>query len=518
MKNSIHKYSLYWAAYLGILSILVFPHESQADAINPIFNLFTPDTVVPASILTVLIILVECLLLWRWTKPISFRLSLWRATIINVISSGAGSIAAWVFFQKQMIWGMMGLYVPMFFLTLATETPALKYLYRQNNFDWKRAIKVSFGLNVISYFFVFIAQFGLIFVYFGYAQFADNQIIKKWTDISLLENETGYIYTVERLPSTTSRANHILKRYDIVNNSWETIDPRFVNGGNDLRHWDIQGDIIACINWIGTQKTESGIAPYFSLTVLNEGTLSTITEIKGSFADVRVSPDLSKLAVLEIITQNIYVPKDSESHFYLGSACALNIYDLQTGKLLNSASRLALDEGIAWTNDSRNIIFSSLRDESLMNIKEETSPSQFYGRNYANPGQFPIDLFMYNLDTNDIKSLVEGFNPTIISSSNELLFLRESGFYNREIWEMDLKEQSPYLVIENSRNQYAVSPSGNKFLIEIPYKQPLGDNYFLVVVDPKDTQRKFIIEQNYRYYDFRWVKKTQKTTEQSHTH
>ena len=128
MKNSTQKYSLYWPVYLGTLSILFFPHESQADAINPIFNLFTPDTVVPASILTVLIILVEGLLLWRWTKP-----------------SGVGSIAAWLFFQEQMIWGMMGLYVPMFFLTLATETPALKYLYRQNGFDWERAIKISFG-------------------------------------------------------------------------------------------------------------------------------------------------------------------------------------------------------------------------------------------------------------------------------------------------------------------------------------------------------------------------------------
>jgi hypothetical protein len=41
-------------------------------------------------------------------KPISFRLSLWRATIINIISSAAGSIAAWLFFQEQMIWEMMG--------------------------------------------------------------------------------------------------------------------------------------------------------------------------------------------------------------------------------------------------------------------------------------------------------------------------------------------------------------------------------------------------------------------------
>jgi hypothetical protein len=226
MKNSIHKNLLYWSVYLDIVFILFFPHESQADAINPIFNLFTPDTVVPASILTVLIILIEALLLWKWAKPISFRLSLWRATIINIISSAAGSIAAWLFFQEQMIWGMMGLYIPMFFLTLATETPALKYLFRQNGFDWKRTIKISFGLDLISYLFVFIAQFGLIFAYLGYADFADKQTIKKWNNLSLLEGETGYIYTVKYAPAENF-TKYIFNRYDVENKKWEIVDPGF---------------------------------------------------------------------------------------------------------------------------------------------------------------------------------------------------------------------------------------------------------------------------------------------------
>jgi len=75
MKSSIQKYSLYWAVYLGIVSIFFLPHESQADAINPIFNLFTPDTVVPASIITVLIVIVETILLLEVDKPhyISFE-------------------------------------------------------------------------------------------------------------------------------------------------------------------------------------------------------------------------------------------------------------------------------------------------------------------------------------------------------------------------------------------------------------------------------------------------------------
>ncbi|WP_028582154.1 TolB-like translocation protein [Desulfogranum japonicum] len=505
MTKSIHKNSLSHSALLVAVFILLFPHHSQADAINPLFNLFTPDTVVPASILTVLIIFVEALLLWKWVKPVSFLSSLWRATIINIISSAAGSITAWIFFKEQMIWGMMGLYIPMFFLTMTTETPALKFLYRKEAFDWKRTIKVSFGLNIISYLFVFTSQFGLIFAYLVYAGFADNYSIKNWTDVSLLKEETGYIYTIERLPSTNSLAKHIVKKYDVANSSWETIDPGFQNDGNDLKRWDVQSNILAYIRWIGTQKSKTGVAPYFSLTVLDEGTLSTIIKMKGSFADVRVSPDLSKLAVLETTTQNIYVPKDNESHFRLGEACALNIYDLKSGALINTASRFSLNEGLAWTNDSKNIIFSSLRNETLMQIQEDKSTTHFYGRSHAEPGQFPIDLFIFNLETSNVESLVEGFMPTVIPSSNELTFLRESGFYKREIWKMDIEKRTPSLVIKGSRDQYAISPSGKRYLIQVPHKQILGDNYFLVVVDPNDNARKYIIDPSYRYYDFRWI-------------
>ncbi len=49
-----------------------------------------------------------------------------------------------------------------------------------------------------------------------------------------------------------------------------------------------------------------------------------------------------------------------------------------------------------------------------MQIREDVSPSQFYGRSYAEPGQFPIDLFLLNLETSSVEGLVEGFKPTVI--------------------------------------------------------------------------------------------------------
>lgn len=496
MTTLINKNSLYWSVYLVIVFILFFPHESQADAINPIFNLFTPETVVPASILTALIILVEALLIWKWTKPISFRLSIWRATIINIISSGAGSLAAWLFFEEQMIWGMTGLYIPMFFLTLATETPALKFLYRKESFNWPRSIKVSLGINLISYMFVFIAQFGLIFAFLGYANFADNQTIKKWNDVSLLEGETGFIYTVKYAP-TEKFTKYVFQRYDVENKKWEIIDPGFEKGIYPTV-WDVKANLIACIIETGDWKNRP-------ITVINATTFSKVTQIDGNFREVRISPDLSKLAVLEYVRE-INAPRDEESSFMLGSGCKLKIYDIKTGSLLYEAPRLALDDGLSWTSNS-NIIFSSLRDVSLLQNTEVETHGHTYGRSYAKEGQFPVDLFVYNSESNSVKSLIEGQDPQFIPSKNEISFFRVSGFYNRDLWQGNTELTNPHLVLSDVRgNEVAISPSGRKYLILVPHKQPLGSSYFLTLVDPNDSEKKFIVEPN-SHYGFRWINK-----------
>lgn len=497
MKNTIQTKSLFLAIFHLIAFIFLSPNESQADAINPLSNLFTPETVVPASILTVLIILIEAVLLWRWIKPISFRLSLWRATLINIISSAAGSIVAWLFFKEQMIWGMMGLYIPMFFLTLATETPALKFLYRQEGFNWVRSIKISFGINFISYLFVFIAQFGLIFAYFGYADFADKQTIKKWNDVSLLDGETGFIYTVNYSP-TENITKYIFNRYDVKNRKWEIVDLG-LEKGIEPTVWDVKGNFIACIIETGDWKNRP-------ITVFNATTKTKITEIKGNFRDTRISPDQSKLAVLEYVRE-VNAPRDHESDFMLGSACKLKIYDLASGAPLHESPRLALDSGLTWANNSKDIFFSSLRDESLLQNQERETKGHTYGRSYAKSGQFPIDLFIYNSEKNSVRSLVEGQGPYFIPSKNEILFVRESGFYNRELWQMDIGQAKPHLVLSDTRgNEQAVSPSGNKYLILVPHKKPLGSSYFLTVVDPKNPERKYIVEPNSNY-GFRWISK-----------
>jgi hypothetical protein len=480
---------------LLIPPLLLYPNESRADAINPLINLFTPDTAVPASILTVLIILLEALLLQWWLRSVSFRWNLWRATIINLVSGAAGSLVAPLFFQEEMPWGTAGLFISMFFLSLATETPTLKLLYRREGVGWPRSIKISIGLNLISYLFVFVAQFALVFAYLGYAGLADRQTIKKWNDRSLLEKETGYIYTVKYSPSERF-SRYVFNRYDVAADRWETVDPGFERGVYPSV-WDVKGDRLVCVIETGDWKNRY-------LSIGNASSFTPGHEIKGNFRDVRVSPDGSKIAALEYVGE-VGAPRDEESYFMLGSACRLKVFDGNSGMLLHESPRLTLNAGLSWTRDSGGILFSSLRDETLFNKQRDDFPPHGYGRGYAEEGRFPIDIFVFDLKTNSIKNLVEGRDPRVISSTGNISFLKEKGMSKREIWQLNPDTGTSGLIAENiGGHQHAVSPGGNRYLIQVPHKQPLGGGYFLTAVDPANPKRKFILEPNSRY-GFRWT-------------
>ncbi len=485
-------------ALTNLSAIFASPTVCHADAINPLINLFTPDTAVPASILTIFIILIEAILLRKWIKPVSFRISLWRSVIINFASSAAGSIVVLLFFRDKLFWGMSGLFVPMFILTLITETPLLKVLYRSDGLSWLRTAKISFGINLISYLFVFISQFGLIFAYFGYASVADKQTIKKWTDISLLNKESGYIYTTEYM-SSDKYSRNIIKRYDVEAKKWEIIDPGTERGIDPLV-WDMRNGILACI--VETEDWKNR-----PLSIFNTSSYTQIIQMKGRFQDVRISPDLKKIAALEYVREAV-APKDKESYFMLGSACRLKIYDISSGKLLYEAPHWALTEGLSWDKDSKTVFYASLRNDKLFENNTDNLPPQSYSRGYAKQGQFPIDVFAFDLGTNSVKNIAEGSDPIIISSTNEITFLREKGMYKSELWRFDLKTGKSSLVLKEINGyHHAVSPSGKRFLIHVPHKQPLGDSNFLTVTDPSDISRRFILQPSSRY-DFRWVPKT----------
>ena len=483
---------------LAISTILAFlllqPSICQADAISPLINVFTPGRAIPSAILTIFIILVEAFLLRKWIRTVPFKLNLWRSTIINIASSAAGSVAVLTFAKDRMFWDLSGFFLPMFFLTLATETPLLGYLYRRDNVDWIRAAKLSFGINVVSYSLVFVSQIGLVFAFAAYGDFIDKREIKTWTENSLLDGESGFIYAVSNI--RTDKINKsILKRYDVSKKAWENIDTAGERGIEQIV-WDVRGNILVCIKQNEDWNNRS-------LSIIQLPNNTEITSLKGNFRAVRLSPDLSKIAALEYV-RDAGVPKDAEGYFMLGDSCHLKIFDRSTGKLLTEAPRMSLNQGLAWI-DSQQVVFASLKDESL--FRNENFPSHSYGRGYAKEGQFPIYLFAFDITKKTVTALVEGQDPVYIPSRNVISFIRERGMYNYEVWQLDRATgQSTLIVKETKSNQHSVSPSGSKLLLQIPRNQLFGYSHFLTVVDSKNQERKLIIEPA-SAYPFRWVDK-----------
>lgn len=483
---------------LAISTILAFlllqPSICQADAISPLINVFTPGRAIPSSILTILIILVEAFLLHKWIKTVSFKFNLWRSTLMNIASSAAGSIAVLTFAKDRMFWDLSGFFLPMFLLTLATETPLLKYLYRRDEIGWPRAAKLSFGINVISYVLVFVSQIGLVFAFAAYGDFIDKRELKTWTDNTLLDGESGFIYAVSNI--RTDKINKsILKRYDVTKKTWENIDPAGERG-IDQNVWDVKGNVLVCIKQSEDWNNRS-------LSIIQLPRNTEITSLQGNFRAVRLSPDLSKIAVLEYVRE-AGAPKDVEGYFMLGDSCRLKIFDRSTGKLLAEAPRMSLNQGLTWI-DSQQVVFASLKDESL--FRNETFPSHSYGRGYAKEGQFPIDLFAFDITRKTVTPLVEGQDPVFVSSKNVISFTRERGMYNHEVWQLDRATGQVALILKETKsNQHSISPSGNKLLLQVPRNQLFGYSHFLTVVDSKDQERKLIIEPA-SVYPFRWVEK-----------
>ncbi|WP_409479758.1 hypothetical protein [Pseudobdellovibrio sp. HCB154] len=481
-----------------LLSLIFVPLFANADAINPLLNLFTEETASSALVLTLFIILIESIILNRFIKTVRFQIHIWRTTLFNTLSSAAGSAVAFLFYKENIHWGMSELYLPMFLITLVTETPMIRYLYRHENFSWLRSIKFSLAINITSYFLLFFGQFGIALSSIFFGQIVDENTIKKWNEISILDGESGYIYTVKNLNSGWPEKN-IFNRYDVELRKWSTLDLGFKEGFNSW-DWDVRKNIIACIETVANNDAQI-------ISIFNTDKLSKISEIKSKGGEMRISPDLSKLAVLEF-DKRIGAPKDDDSHFMLGTSNKLRIYDINTGTLLFESPRLALDEGMTWLNNSKEVIFTSFREEALFNNNEDIYHSMGYGRAYSKPNQFPVDLFIYNLETNSVKLFTEGIRPNSIASTDQITFIKELGFEKYELWKSDINLTNREIVFANFpySARYKTSPSGLKYLFQIPHKDPLRGNSFLTISTADNSDYKFIIEPYYRS-EFRWIEK-----------
>ena len=117
--------------YPYLVLLLLTPTVAFADGVSPILNFFHKDTWLPASVVTLVIILVESgLLRWR-IKSLRFASILWRCLILNVASSATGSVLLLGFSRDSFfMWDTMSLVLPLFLITLVTEIPLLHVLFK----------------------------------------------------------------------------------------------------------------------------------------------------------------------------------------------------------------------------------------------------------------------------------------------------------------------------------------------------------------------------------------------------
>ena len=147
----------------AVVMACALPLDALADGVSPILNIFHKDTIVPATIVTAVIILVEAILL-RWRiKDVPFRGALWRSAAINIASSATGSVLLLAFGRDSFfMWDTMSMVLPLFLITLATEIPLLRLLYRSIQMSWLRAVRLGLLLNVLSYIAVFALEIGML--------------------------------------------------------------------------------------------------------------------------------------------------------------------------------------------------------------------------------------------------------------------------------------------------------------------------------------------------------------------
>ena len=157
---------------------LSMPSFCYADGVSPLINFFSEETYKSATIVLVCIILLESFILWRSIKAISYVKHLLFSTIINIISSAAGSLLILASGKdKFYFWDTTPLVLPLFFITLIVEFPSIKLLYK-DAITWKRSIWIDLKINILSYLLVFAIQLSLLYGFLYFANYKDKQIEK----------------------------------------------------------------------------------------------------------------------------------------------------------------------------------------------------------------------------------------------------------------------------------------------------------------------------------------------------
>lgn len=487
--------------YQFLAFLLLAPAIVFADGVSPVLNFFHKDTWIPASIVTLVIILLESALL-RWRiKGMPFTGVLWRSFLFNAASSLTGSVLLIVFSKDSFVmWDSMSFVFPLFLITLLTEIPLLHVLFKNVPLSWKRAVILGSGINVASYAAVFIIEIGLLVGWLSYARHLDQKELTKWNNPDLLKQASGLIYATELF-----RSKHGLRVYDPLQPEWTTLTncPSL-----DPNKWDVEGETCAFIqltegDWKNVRLVVAQL-PDFK-TVLD---LSPTQFANAAFdnwqgvEELAVSPDQTKLAILFRQTDAV-AAKNRSSYFDLGGKCKLIILDILSGQEIARASRWASKSGLCWLADSRRVLFPSLDDESLYRTTmAEVHGSTSYGIGYARDDRFKQGLYVFDIESGETARFADDGAPSLAVETGAILVQDQSGLVLLNS-AGEIQEQ-----IKDSRVGFrgaVVSPSGEMILAEVWRHSPFLFGGRLILYHKTAPELRHMLDDGFAYR-FDWTR------------
>jgi len=474
-----------------------------ADGVSPILNLFHKDTWLPATLVTILIILVKTALLRSRIKQVGFLGTLWRCTVLNIASSITGSVLLVHLGRDSFfIWDTMSLILPLFIITLITEIPALHFLYKKVPLSWGRSFLLGLGINIVSYPVVIAVEVALAIGLIALGGYSDKREHSKWMHPELLTQSTGLIYATESAPEGESR----LRVLDTRTNRWQSLTncPSM-----DSRKWDVVGRICAFIrssrNWQKEPLVIASLPDFLTIREIDLSPLAISRQDKDAgwqgLLDLALSPDTKKLAILFRVDDAVAY-KDTTSYYNLGDKCALAVFDVDSGQQIMRATRWASNQGLCWFPDSDALLFSSYKDESVYKTTQaDVRGNRSYGIGYARNGHFDSGLFSLNILSGKIRPFADGRRPSLSIVTQQFVVQEDN-----KIRLVDLKGTTK-ASLNISRLGFSppvLSPSGKLMLTYIWKNQPFAHGGRLTVVDLEHPDMRHIIADDH-VYRYKWT-------------
>lgn len=470
--------------YLYILAVVitfVWPPLALADGLIPAINAYrnTPEFYFVFAV----VVLIEAVVIRLWVRQMPLASVLWRILVLNAASSLAGYVLMRSRLQPD-FWRVWQQAIPFFFLTLCVELPLLLILFRRAPGLLRMKIGVGTVANVLSYAFLILAERPIEGVWLERLRAVDHGILDKWADTKMLTESSGLIYGTESGPGLP----HRLRFFNPREQKWHSltncppIDPRY---------WDIEGDLAAFKHYQEKQYTYQDISvrrlPDFDL--VSEISVSNAFNSQSGW-DLGISPDRTKLAAL-VPLHEIKAPLRGSSYRSFGMTCDLIVYEISTGRLIGASPRKAL-RGVCWLPDSRRVLFTSLRDESLHDVTMLDA-----GWQKKNPEAYSVfadaPTYVYDTENETVAFFGKMKAPHLASEAAQLAYVCEPD----SVVTLD-PTTSRTNQVQIGRLGYwremTISPDGRFAIVYLTLRNPMAYSGYPTIVDLKNPLRRYYLD------------------------